>query len=248
MHLIEQGEGGDETQERFVGPGGITPLRGGSEVVTLLFEALQPRGAAGQGQLRLGPFRQGEEEIPMAFPGRVALSRAHQLSPGEVPDRLEQAVTALRLVDVSLDEGLVHQAGEDIQHRVAIHDLAGADALGRIEGETAGEHRQAAQQRALGIVEQLVAPCHRGLERLLAGQRGPAPAGEEAEPVVEGRGDPSRGHHANPGGGQLDGQGQTVEAPADLPHYLGVVALYGESRPHEGGPLHEQPRPGLVVE
>ncbi|MGH2392014.1 MAG: hypothetical protein ACRDGH_00770, partial [Candidatus Limnocylindria bacterium] len=71
----------------------------------------------------------------MAFLGHVALPGAHQTPPGEEPDRLEQAVTALRLIDVGLDEGLVHQAGEDIQHRVAVHDPVGTHALGRIEGE-----------------------------------------------------------------------------------------------------------------
>ena len=91
-------------------------------------------------------------------------------------------------------------------------------------------------------------PSHGELQCLLARQHRPAAAGEEPEPVVEGGGDPDGRHHANPGGGQFDGQGQAVEVAADLCHRLGVRTVGGEPGPDLGRSLHEKADPCFIVE
>ena len=56
----------------------------------------------------------------------------------------------------------------------------------------------------------------RRAERLVPGQRGPAAAGEQREPVVEALGQLGRGQRAQPRRRELDRQRHAVEGPADL--------------------------------
>ena len=70
--------------------------------------------------------------------------------------------------------------------------------------------------------------------------RAPA-AGQQVEPVGQSLGDALDAHHARPGGGQLDGQRDPVQALADGGHGRGVVVGYGEVRPRRPGPVGEQP-------
>ena len=96
-----------------------------------------------------------------------------------------------------------HQRAVD-QPGVQVEDVAGvarspsasvgADLLGRVQGPPAAEHRQPPEQHPLGVGEHLVAPVDRRPQRPLPRVRGPRPAGEQPEPVVE------------PGGDLADGQ------------------------------------------
>ena len=65
-----------------------------------------------------------------------------------------------RLDDVLLDqyERLVDERREHIQDGVAIEFIVGTHRLAGVESEPALEHAESTQQRALGLVEQLVAP------------------------------------------------------------------------------------------
>lgn len=76
----------------------------------------------------------------MAFLDHAAFPRAHQAAAGEDPDCLQQPVTALRLVHISVDQGLIHEVRQHIQHRVVVQDFVGAHTLGCVAGETSGEH------------------------------------------------------------------------------------------------------------
>jgi hypothetical protein len=90
--------------------------------------------------------------------------------PGRVlADRFEQAVARS-----GHDQRFVDQARESVHHGVTA-----ADRLGGVQGEAAGEDRQATQQRPLRLGEQVVRPVERGRQRLLA-RRTPA-AREQAE-------------------------------------------------------------------
>jgi hypothetical protein len=73
-----------------------------------------------------------------------------------------------------------------------------------------------------------VRPVDCGAEGLLARDGGAGAAGEEAELVVEAAGDLVGGEEANLGGGELDGEGDAVEAPGDLGDGGGVVGGDGE--------------------
>ena len=67
-----------------------------------------------------------------------------------------------------------------------------------------------------GVVEQVPAPVDHRAQRLVAGQRRTAAAGEQPEPVVEAGRDLLERQGPQPGGGQLDRQRHPVEPAADL--------------------------------
>ena len=71
-----------------------------------------------------------------------------------------------------------------------------------------------AQDRALAVRQQVVAPLNGRPERLVARQGGAAPAGEQAEPVGQAIEDLLGGQYSRPDRGELDRQRQAVEATA----------------------------------
>ena len=73
----------------------------------------------------------------------------------------------------------------------------------------------------------------------MARQRGAAAAGQQPEPVVEAVGDLRRGHRAQAGGGQLDGQRHAVQAAADRQRRVGVGG-HAETRANGGAAFVQQ--------
>ena len=137
------------------------------------------------------------------------------------PDDLEHPVPG-RVVAHG-QQRLFGQRGEQVQDPGGGQAGAGADLLGRLQGGAAGEDREPAPERALGVVEQVPAPVHHRAQRLVPGHRGAAAAAEQLEPVTKTSFDLLRGHGAQPGRGQLDGQRHAVERPADGRHGGRVV-------------------------
>ena len=76
--------------------------------------------------------------------------------------------------------------------------------------------------------------------------RGPRAGGEEPEPAVEPGGDLRHVQRVQPGGGQLDGEGQPVEATHDLGDAGQVLRPRGEPRGDGRRSLHEQ-QDGRIV-
>ena len=79
--------------------------------------------------------------------------------------------------------------------------------LGRVQGEPAGEHRQAAQNLLLVAGQEVVAPVEGGLEGLVSGRTMPHTAGEDTDAGVEPAGHVLQRDEAGVGGGQLEGEG-----------------------------------------
>jgi len=63
---------------------------------------------------------------------------------------------------------LVDQPREQVEQRLLVDPVARADVLHRVQAEAAGEHRQAVQQAALGLLQQRVGPVDRGAQGALA--------------------------------------------------------------------------------
>ena len=156
-------------------------------------------------------------------------------------DRLEQSVPVVAAVVVDLDERLVDEARQEIEHGVLDDEFAVArDGLCRLDGEATGEHGESPQHRLLVLVEEVVAPGHRRLERLLARHRGAGAAREQPEAVVEPFGDPPRVHHANPRRRQLDGEREPIDPAADVRDQVELLRVRCEVRAHGRGPLDEE--------
>jgi hypothetical protein len=83
-------------------------------------------------------------------------------------------------------------------------------------------------------------PVDRATKRLVALHRGPAPARQQAELVVEARRDLGGGHRLDWGRGELDGERYPVESRADLRDRRCVLRCEREARTRVGRTLDEQ--------
>ncbi len=162
-------------------------------------------------------------------------------SSGVLPDRVEQPVPGVagRLA-VQHDQRLVDERDEQVEHRVGRDGLIGADLLGHVQ-VPAGEHGQPAQQHLLGLIQQLVAPVHRGPQRLLPGRRRPVTRVEQLEPVPQPVGDLLDRQRPDPRRGQLDAQRDAVQRPAQPGHRGRVLLGQGEAGPGARRARREQP-------
>ena len=118
--------------------------------------------------------------------------------------------------------------------------VVAADRLGGCQPAAAGKHGKPVEQDAFVVEQQVVAPVHHRPQRLLAGQGGSGPSGEEPEPILEAL--RHRGHCqcAESGGRELDRQGQAIESATDvLDNHAGAIVC-GESWSHRSGALDEQ--------
>ncbi len=210
--------------------------QGGAQVLVLALQPLDGGELAGAAQQRVGGAGEFAVVRLVRAPGLRALSGLVEPFAGVLGDGLQEPVAHLAVARGSgHDQRLVDEGAERLQGGRP------ADGLGGGEVAAAREDRQPPQHLAFVLVEQLPGPVDDGPQRLLAGQDGAAAGGEQAEAVVEPVGDLPRGEHAQAGGGEFDGEGQTVEAPADLGAPLRVV-LDLEPRPRGGSPVGEQPQ------
>ncbi len=90
-----------------------------------------------------------------------------------------------------------------------------ADRLGGVERAAAGEHGQAAEERLLRRAQQGVTPGDRVAQRPLAGGGIAWTAGEHIEATLKPRTQRRGWQHPHTGRGQLNGERQAVEPPAD---------------------------------
>ena len=111
------------------------------------------------------------------------------------------------------------------------------------QGRAAGEHRRAAGPAGRSaLVEQVPAPVDHRAQRLVPGQRGPAAAGEQPEPVVEPGGDlRRRGSVRSRAAASSMRQRHPVQPAADLHHRGHGGRVDREAGAHRGGPVGEQP-------
>ena len=111
-----------------------------------------------------------------------------------------------------------------------------------IEREAADEHREPVEQRPLPLVEQTIAPLDRREQRLMPAVGAPRSLGEQAEAIVEARGDLVRAEMSHARGRELDRERNAVEALADLPHR--AVGRGGEKRSRRAPPPRDLRRAG----
>ena len=140
-----------------------------------------------------------------------------------------------------MHQRLVDQPAEHGDGLAAPQRILGADVLGRLQPEAAGEHGEPAQQHLLAGLEQLEAPVERRPQGLLPGHRRAASGREQVERVVEALDDLSRSEDAHPRRRQLDRQRHPVEAVAEGGDGVRVVAAELESGCGLRGPGGEQP-------
>ena len=144
---------------------------------------------------------------------RVRLDRGDRLAEAERHREVPQVV--LERLDDLLVADRVREPGQRGPGRaVGRRRPAGQHGLRRGRGERGREHRDPAQHRPVGLVEQGVAPVERGPERTVPVVRART-AGQQVHPVGQPGFDPVQAERRDAGGGQLDRQRHAVKTPAD---------------------------------
>ena len=114
------------------------------------------------------------------------------------------------------------------------------DGGGGIEVEAAGEHGQTTERDSLVVEQEVVAPVEGGGQGLLAVRMaGPAP-GEDGERIAQADGQLGDGEVDDTHGGQLEGEGDAVEAATDLGDGGGSGGIEHEARRRVPRSLDEQ--------
>ena len=177
----------------------------------------------------------------MRLPQRFLLGCLREALPRVIPDGGEQAVAraAGRLLDAQ--QRLVGQPRQQVQNVPGRNVTPGCHPFGRPERESAGEAGQPAEDRALGLGEQVVAPVEGRAQGLMAARRAAGSPGKDGEDVVEPLRQLGGRQNPHPRRRQLYRQRQPVQAAADLQDGGGVVVADPERGPHELRPLFEEP-------
>jgi hypothetical protein len=175
----------------------------------------EPGPLVGPGQVRGGRLGDGQE-VPAVGrgDGRLVAGLGEAFG-AELADSLQQPVTQSSPGGLGHHQALVHQGAEKIGDVEHLDVDRAADRFGGVQVEAIGEGRQAAEQRLLRAVQQRVGPLDGGPQGLLPGQGGAAAAGEQPEPLVQTVVHPGQRQRPQPGRGELDGQRQPVQPPAD---------------------------------
>jgi hypothetical protein len=147
--------------------------------------------------------------VEVALPRGGRLARLRQPVERVVPHGLQQPV-ARRLARAARehrDQGPVDKAGEHVDDVPA--GVGTGERDDRVERRGACLHRDPAQHRAFGLVEEAPAPVDRGAQRPVAGRGAAGTGAEQAEPVgvtVEPVGELVHPEQPYPGGRQLEGE------------------------------------------
>ena len=217
------------------------PLEGGPEIVELRIEAVEPVDHRRAAHRLLGLDREGRVhgQVTVRHGGRLA--GRDELFARVLADRLEHPVP--HRVAVHEHERAIDEAGQTVFQVEGIHPAGVvADDPGRHRDRPApAEHRQAPEQAAVLVVEEVPAPIDHRVERLLARDGRPAAPGQQTEPVAQPHRDVVRRHRRDARRRELDRQRDAVESLADLDDRGHVGIAKRERRVGGGGPLGEQP-------
>jgi len=213
----------------------------GTDVVELDVQPAEPNGLVGAAQVQVGGLGQSQVVIAVGGAGFVRFGACphRETFGGVVADRLKQPIAGTAVQLFGLDQALVDQGGQAVQHQPFSGVISRGDRLGRLQGPASGEDRQLAEHDLLLGIEQVVGPVDQGAEGLMAGQGRTAPPGQQPEPLIEPGADLRHRERTQPGRGELEGQRDPVQADTDRRHRRGVGGVDGEALPVHRRPLRE---------
>lgn len=136
--------------------------------------------------------------------------------------------------------GFADQLADQVQHLLRVDAVAGADVLGGLEIEAAGEDGEASPEQTFLQRAEFVTPADCGAQGLMPQQGAAGAAGQQAEAVVEAEGDLLHRERAQAARGQLHGQRDAVQATAEQCHLLGVPLGQLEAGQHRRRAVGEE--------
>ena len=114
------------------------------------------------------------------------------------------------------------------------------DGFDRGQGGAASEDGDASKEGLFRWREEVVAPGDGVAQGTLASGQIAGAVGQHRQALFEAGEHRPWGEEAHPGGGELDGEGQSVEAAADLGDSVDIVGGRGEPGPDSPGPLQKE--------
>jgi hypothetical protein len=226
--LVTVGVGGEAQGAAELGFVGVEPAQRFGELAGAL-HGLEGLGVTG-------------DVLGVTLAEHLGLAGGVEPARSELADALEQGVAGGGVGALSGgDHRLVDEGGEQVEHVELVEVVAGADAFGGFEREAAGEHAEAPEEGAFGVVEEVVAPLDRAEQRLLSRDPRAVGAGEQLEALAEPPHDLVGRHRPDAGGGELDGERDAVEVTTDR-HDVGDVGVgHLEGVVGETGAVDEEP-------
>ncbi len=211
------------------------PPDGDAQVLLLGSQALGPFGVAFSGPL--GVVHERAEVLRVSLRDSVAVRARGEAFGGELSNGREHAEP---WPGVGGDDAHEAVPGERIQQ--VEHLVLGALGNVRCGGDrpSVDEDRQAGQQVPLRVVEEVDAPFDGGAEGALPFGEIDRAGTQRVEHVLEPSEQRIRCEQSRARRGQLDGERQTVEAPADLHNRERVVLGQGEVEADGLGSIDEQ--------
>ena len=165
-----------------------------------------------------GDDRQGSDPVPMAAEHGDQLAGLLETLPAELAKRLEDPVAPATGAVTALQDGSLDEPRHEVGDPRGGQDVVRAHLRRRAAFEAAREDGEAAPEESLGVVQKLVTPIDRRIERPLAmrargiaGSQDPEPSGEA---IVEGL----QAESMEPDRGELDRESHTVELGAHACH------------------------------
>ena len=180
------------------------PVEGGAEVLVVSLETIRPFCLRLEAPLVPSLGERGER-LGVPRPHFLGETRLVQSSKRVLADGLQQqkAVVADRFQQARIDK---------CPERF---ELGSADGLGDVDRERAREHREMREERFARIIEEVIAPRNRRLERPLALGGVAGTAGQERKGGVEPAEKGLRGEEFRACRSKLDRKGKPVQATAD---------------------------------
>ncbi len=232
----ELADGRRQPQQIAALPALLQPPQRRPQVAELDFQVADVGSTANARSDRRGA---GEAPIRMAVSGDYLIAARRQAFERELADRFEHRVAGLSRLVVPLEQALVDQRRhpvDGIDCRAAVH----GDHFDRREGATAGKDAKPSEEGLLGRRQEVVAPGDRAPYRPVPIGQIVGAAGEETETIGQ-VGEQGRGRErAHPRGGELDGQGKSVQAAHDLGHLPPVIGGEGKALVGGTGTLDEE--------
>ena len=190
--------------------------------------------------MRLRTLGQRLELRGVAVLDLLSLAALRQALARELADHLEHEQAGFVELRQSAHETLIGklvQAGEHIHAELRSRST---DHLGLFETAAPCKHREAAEEQLVRLVQQVIAPRDRTLQRLLSPRQVTAPRPKDADAAFQTRKQGLRAEQLHAGCGQLDGEGKAVDALADPGDSRGILVGHLEVVPGRHRPLDEE--------
>ncbi len=210
------------------------------QVVPFKFKPLEPADMGRQPQFRFGPFRQRDKIIRMALAHQRDLAAVFQALPRILMNRFQHDKARFAQgCFLLLHQALIHQRRQTVEH--IYRQIMPAYRFDRIQRTPTPEHRQPRKQRPFVVIQQVIAPRNRIVQRLLPQWGIPGAACKNVQAAVQPVQQRLRGQQLAARRRQFNRQRQAIQPGADLRYRWRIIRVQHKVRLRHLCPLDEQP-------